>query len=308
MRLLPTRLRRQDAGADPAAGDRGASPVAFVFTAGGSLGAMQVGAARALLEAGVVPDLVLGCSVGALNATFLAADPALERLDRLEDIWCSLRTRDVFGAGRHRTVARVILGRDHVADPRPLRQLIRRFSPVADLAHTAVPCEVVTTDLEAGRACYWSSGDATELLMASACLPGMFPPVRLASPSGGSSLHVDGGVLVHAPVPRALELGAGSVYVLDASEAGQPGDGPGGRLSALGILLRSFAVARQALQDLEAPRPAAHQRIRRIGLGEPTGVDHRDFSRTAWLIERGYEAARAVLHDDVAAPHHAAVA
>ena len=46
---------------------------AVVLSGGGSLGAAQVGALRALLESGVRPDLLVGCSVGALNAAFLAA-------------------------------------------------------------------------------------------------------------------------------------------------------------------------------------------------------------------------------------------
>jgi len=41
---------------------------AFVFTGGGSLGAIQVGMSRVLLTSGVLPDFVVGSSVGALNA------------------------------------------------------------------------------------------------------------------------------------------------------------------------------------------------------------------------------------------------
>ena len=56
---------------------------AVVLSGGGSLGAAQVGALRALFEAGIRPDLFVGCSVGALNAAFLAVDPTLDRLDEL---------------------------------------------------------------------------------------------------------------------------------------------------------------------------------------------------------------------------------
>lgn len=42
-------------------------PVAFVLSGGASLGAIQVGMLRALDEAGVAPDLVVGTSVGSLN-------------------------------------------------------------------------------------------------------------------------------------------------------------------------------------------------------------------------------------------------
>ena len=61
-----------------------------VLSGGGSLGAAQVGSLRALFEAGIRPDAFVGCSVGALNAAFLAVDPTSERLAELEAIWRKL--------------------------------------------------------------------------------------------------------------------------------------------------------------------------------------------------------------------------
>ena len=69
---------------------------AFVLGGGGNLGSVQVGMVRALLERGVRPDLILGCSAGALNAAVLAEDPSLEGVARLERIWGGLRGDDVF--------------------------------------------------------------------------------------------------------------------------------------------------------------------------------------------------------------------
>ena len=62
-------------------------PVAVVLSGGGNLGAAQVGMLRALLEHGIVPDLVVGCSAGAINGAALAADPTLEGNDRLAETW-----------------------------------------------------------------------------------------------------------------------------------------------------------------------------------------------------------------------------
>jgi hypothetical protein len=45
---------------------------AFVLSGGGSLGAVQVGMLRALADQQVAPDLLVGTSVGALNAAFVA--------------------------------------------------------------------------------------------------------------------------------------------------------------------------------------------------------------------------------------------
>jgi len=69
---------------------------AFVLAGGGSIGAVQVGMLRELLAHGVKPDLVVGSSVGAINGAYLAGDPSLEGVQRLESIWRGLRRRDIF--------------------------------------------------------------------------------------------------------------------------------------------------------------------------------------------------------------------
>jgi hypothetical protein len=119
-----------------------------VLSGGGSLGAVQVGALRALLEAGVKPDLFIGCSVGALNAAALAMSPTLARLDEIEAIWRSLDRKDVFGGNRRLLATHLVRGDDHLYEPDALRALVRRTVPIADLADTQVPCHVVTTDLQ----------------------------------------------------------------------------------------------------------------------------------------------------------------
>ena len=60
--------------------------VAFVLGGGGVLGAGEVGMLRALLEAGITPDLVVGTSVGALNGAFVAADPTAPAAQVLTEV------------------------------------------------------------------------------------------------------------------------------------------------------------------------------------------------------------------------------
>ena len=59
---------------------------AFVLGGGGVLGAVEVGMLRALLERDIVPDLVLGTSVNALNSA-LVAGPDLSVVERLTALW-----------------------------------------------------------------------------------------------------------------------------------------------------------------------------------------------------------------------------
>ena len=265
---------------------------AVVLSGGGSLGAAQIGALRALLEAGIRPDLFVGCSVGALNAAAMAMDPTLARLDELEAIWRSLGTRDVF-CGSRRTVAAHLFRRDdHLYEPDALRALVRRAVPLGDLAETSVPCHVVTTDLRDGRSCWWSEGDPVSVLTASACLPAVFPPVPL-----GGSEHVDGGVTDPVPVARALDLGAVRTWVLDVT-GGSLGRRDQ-RMTALDVLLLSFAISRAGLDSRPGDRPG--QRVARLAKLETDEHELRDFSRTGALIDQGYAAMQDLLRTELAA-------
>lgn len=261
---------------------------AVVLSGGGSLGAVQVGALRALLEHGVRPDLLVGCSVGALNAAFLAVDPTAQRVDELERLWRALDRETVFGRGRRILAAQLlqvaVRKEDHLYESDRLRALVREWVPLADLAETAVPCHVVTTDLLSGEPCWWSAGDPVDVLTASACLPALFPPVAM-----GGTLHVDGGVTCPVPVERALELGAARTWVIDVSggSIGRRDE----RMSALDVLLLSFAISRARL-DRGATEDGPGQRVVRLPRVEVGSHELRDFSRTVPFMQAGYAVAK----------------
>jgi NTE family protein len=255
-----------------------------VFSGGGSLGAAQVGAIQALLEAGITPDAVVGCSVGAINAAYIAMGPTLDRAVALESVWRSMSRREVFPDGRFRVARRLIARSDYLYTPEGMRAVFAQCVPLVDLSLTAIPCHVVTTDLIAGEPTWWTSGDPVDVLSASACLPGLFPPVRL-----DGRLHVDGGVSCPVPTQRALDLGAARVWVLNVSREyhGWAAE----RMTALDVLLESFAISRSHL-GRHSPVVAAGQQIVTL---PPLAIgrhDMRDFSQTPRLIAAGREAGR----------------
>lgn len=258
--------------------------VVFVLPAGGSAGAAQVGVAQALMEVGVRPDALVGCSVGALNAAFLAVEPTPARADELAAVWRSVTRSDVFGASRSRLVLRAALREEHLYDPTPLRSLIGRFCPLDDLADAAVPVHVVTTDLDLGVPRWWHRGPASDVLYATACLPGLLPPVVL-----DGHRHVDGGVLEPVPVQRAVDLDAETVYVLgDPFELGPPPT----RMSALAVLLRCFAISRYTRLPDPSRLPRTGQRVVVVPGASTTGIDIRDFSQSDSLIRDSRRIAR----------------
>jgi len=262
--------------------------VAFVFPSGGSSGAVQVGILSSLLEAGITPDLMVGSSVGALNAAFLSAEPTVQRAAALELVWQRLSRADVFGRNGYGLVRRLVARQSHLYTPNALRSLIARLCPLGDLAEGAVRLQVVTTDLDHGVARWWGSGHACDILYASASLPGLFPPARL-----DGSRHVDGGVLEPYPVQRAVDLDASVVYVLgeppslDATKAQ--------RLSALDVLIRSFEISRYGRLPEPATVARPGQRVIVIPGADTSGIPITDFRHTAHLIRTSREISRRFL-------------
>ena len=91
--------------------------LAFVLSGGGARGALQVGALRALLEAEIYPDLLVGTSVGAVNATYLAVNGVnLASIDGLVSAWESASTADLLPTNYFRLAIRSFthLTRDEV--------------------------------------------------------------------------------------------------------------------------------------------------------------------------------------------------
>ncbi|MHB8340393.1 MAG: patatin-like phospholipase family protein [Mycobacteriales bacterium] len=266
---------------------------AVVLSGGGSLGAVQVGALRSLFDAGVVPDLLVGCSVGALNAAFVAMEPTEERVEALDALWRRLDRNTVFPSCRRSVAGHLVRHDSYLYEPEGLRSLVRRWVPVSDLSDTAVPCHVVTTDLLAGAPVWWSAGDPARVLVASASLPGLLPPVEI-----DGTLHVDGGVTSPVPAQRAVDLGASRVWVLDVT-GGSIGRRDN-RMSALDVLLISFAISRHRLGTSELVTQPG-QRIIRMPPVAVARQDLRDFSQTGALIELGAQAGRRMVLEGLGA-------
>lgn len=184
-------------------------PVAFVLPGGATWGAVQVGMLRALIEAGIRPDFLVGTSVGALNAAVFAARPDHRGVADLASMWVEARRGQIFPLSPL-ALARWAAGRQrHVLDGSGLRRWVRRHVPFERLEEAPVPLHVMATDVEHGGPVMLSSGDAVTALVASCAIPGVFPPVAV-----GGRLLADGGASADRPVPQAIGLGARTVYQL----------------------------------------------------------------------------------------------
>jgi len=274
-------------------GAGGVGRTAFVLSGGGSLGAVQVGMLQALTEAGICPDLLIGASVGAVNAAFIAAHPCYEGAVRLGEIWRGLRRQDIFPLSPW-SGARGLLGRtNHLISNASLRGVLERHLPYERLEEAEVPVHVITTELKTGRAVQMSSGPAVPALLASTAIPGIFPPVSI-----GRREFIDGGVANHTPIAGAIELGATRIFVLPVGYPWLRQE----PTNALGMAL--FALARFVEQRLDAEVAAYRHQvdIQVLPSAEAVAVSPADFSRTDELMSRGYRSARKYISSMPQAP------
>ncbi len=131
---------------------------AWILAGGGRLGAVQVGILQALIAVDIQPDLVVGASVGAINAAYLAWRPTSEGMEALAAIWRGLRRQDVFPLPWVDWLRTGVGGRSYLVSPGALGSVIDFALPYTRLEEAAIQLHVVATDLLAGEAVRLSEG------------------------------------------------------------------------------------------------------------------------------------------------------
>lgn len=265
---------------------------AFVLSGGGNQGVAQVGMLRALLERGIVPDVVVGTSAGALNGASIATSPTPEKIDALERVWLGLRGDQVFPGGALKRAWNVLRRDDHLSPSEGLLSVLEAAETAPDFARLEVPLRVVTTDLDTGDEILIVAGPTTPALLASAAIPGIFPPVELH----GHRL-VDGAVVNLVPISHALAGPTRRIFVLDVSDP--IGDRP--IRSPLDVAIRAFAISRDQRFELELQWAPPDVDIVVL----PAPLDDReffDFSDGDALIDEAYKMASETLDEYEARP------
>ena len=261
----------------------GHGKTAFVFAGGGSFGSIQVGMLRALTAHGVTADIVVGSSVGAMNAAYCVSNPTLEGIEKLAAIWRSLRRNDVFPI-TWRTLVGFIRRRDFVFSSEGLRHLIDTHIPYRNLEDARIPLRVVATDLLSGGTVVLSRGPLARAIIASTAIPAAFAPVSFER-----MYLADGAITCNTPIRVAIASGAGRLIVLPTGYACALEAPPRGAV-ACALHALTLLIARQLLHELHG----LDQRIEYFVapplcplMGSPA-----DFSLTSALIQRAAESTR----------------
>lgn len=263
---------------------------AFVLGGGGQLGSCEVGMLRALIEAGIVPDLVLGASVGAINGAVIAAEPGIAAVDRLEKLWVGLGASGVFDDSLLTRLGTAVRTRTHLHSNAGLRRRLEADLPVALIEQLEVPFQCVAASIERAAEHWFTDGPIADAVLASCAVPGLLPPVDVAGEH-----YLDGGLVDSVPVGRAIALGAQSVYVLHVGRIEQPLRVPERPWEVAAV---AFEIARRhrftrAIADLP---PGVDLHILPTG-STPAGsgnwtqyMRYRDFSRIHERIEAAHRA------------------
>jgi NTE family protein len=249
----------------PAQSPPSSGPTALVLAGGGARGAYEVGALSVLAPALTEderPQIVLGTSVGAINAAYLAAHAA-QPLDQVAadglSLWSSIGFNQVLRpllslpeAARLGGYIGEVLGirglrADSILDPQPLQATLKDLIPFEQIHENVAAGHLQTAAVVASSAAtklsvvfhdggpepardvrrridYVPTALTEDHVRASAAIPLLFPAVPLNG-DGGRSWYFDGGTRLNTPIKPALELGARRVIViaLNSVRPRQPG-------------------------------------------------------------------------------------
>jgi NTE family protein len=261
--------------------------VAFVLSGGGNLGALQVGMLRALADREIRPDLVVGCSVGALNGAAYAADPTPAGVARLEALWRGLEGDEIMPTGWLPTSVQLARKGASLHDNEGLKATIDRILFRETFGELEVPFQCVATSIQPVGERWFATGALKPAILASAALPAVFPVVEIDGVP-----YFDGAVVNDVPVSRAVELGARTIYVLHVGNLDRPWIEP---KRPIDVAIQAYWIARKhrLSRDLAALPP--HVDLVMLPRGEPTEPRFDDFSRTEELINLAYGATAAHL-------------
>ena len=258
---------------------------AIVFGSGGVRSIAALGLADVLQHEGLVPDLIVGCSAGALFGALIAAGHGCdEALHLAATLW----SPDVTRKRRWNAVPRMLLpalcrfdADFSLRDDSPIVARLTQVFGTARIEDLGVPLRIVAADAASGDAVVLTRGNLVQALRASIALPFMFAPVQIE----GRRL-IDG--FVADPLPVSAALDAHAIVAL-GFEAPMPRriDGPSRLLAQItSAMTNNLMKARLAAAAAHGPRllsiiPTLE---RRVGLFDTQAMPY--------LVEAGRQAAR----------------
>ncbi len=277
---------------------------ALVLSGGGARGLAYVGVLRAFEEARIAPDLLVGCSMGAVVGALYASGYSPQEIEELTRVldWNALFSGERSGRYRGVTEARehrpglftlYLSGERGLEMDRTLassagpQEIYARYTLPAEFAaggdfdFLGVPLRAAAADLRTGRLIFLDGGSLARAMTASSAVPLVFEPVE-----ADSFVLVDGGMLDNFPVTHAHELGARVIVGVDVARPFKTGPVP---LGPFTVARRSYEVMNQ-LSNARGLEHAALVIRPELGAMTPASFDRADSA-----IAAGYRAGLAAV-------------
>lgn len=176
--------------------------IGLALGSGGARGLCSIGVLQWFKDNGVPVSCVTGTSIGAIIGAAFSAGFTPEYL---REIATGIGWKDYV---KH---MRISLGGKSVFEWEKIENILRENFGEKKIEDLKIPFGCVASDIDTGREYIFTTGDLVEALSASACIPGIFPPVEVS----GAHL-VDGELVNPVPIDLAMELGAGLVVGVNA--------------------------------------------------------------------------------------------
>ncbi len=252
---------------------------------------------RALSDAKIHPDIVLGTSIGAFNGSIIADDPGPVGVQRLAAFWEELSGADLFKSsllGRVRNVATLQPAIHRSAELQLVLEHIHgTYKKIEDLH---VPFQCVAASIERAAEHWFTEGPLVPALLATSAVPVLFPPVEI----NGQHFY-DGGLVNSVPLARAVDLGASVIYVLQVGRLEAPLRPPE-RLHEAALI--SFEIARRNRYATALETLPTELEVHVLPSGNPVEFDDRrqlrwrDTGDTSVLIDGAYTASSSYLREN----------
>ena len=210
----------------------------LVLGGGGSKGFAHLGAIRELEAAGIRPDLIIGCSAGALVGALYADDPEVTEIDKT---LISMKRSDILDTSYFNSRLGFVKGH-------ALEAFMKKNLRSKTFDELKIPLIVVATDLYTGDLIELSSKEIPIAVRASCAFPGVFEPVLYE----GRYL-IDGGVTSPLPVEIAKKYGAKIIIAINLTEKlteAKPSHLFGVAKRAIEIAYRKFIAQAIAMADI----------------------------------------------------------
>lgn len=268
---------------------------ALALSGGAALGAYQAGAIHALYEAGLKIRYVAGSSIGALNG-YLAATGEIEamlsfwqKIDQKKLITINSFTKLFFS------------GTPSLLTDDLQRKMVEQHVSLEKLKAAGREYICSTISINTGKLYFFNGAEARtdkelqEFILASAAVPGVFPPVRI-----GDELFMDGGLVRNTPVEALEHKKTDAILAISMEPETYPAEQIQNTaqiaLRTLSIFFRS--QANDAVQRAMLSRKRRSKKVLLLRPHYPLELQQYEFDqkKISAILEQGYKEAKAFIH------------